>query len=78
MTEFIDVPRLVTIVKKAIREGGEQGRHPLFSVFIDSYCGRSNPPAWDENSHPRPLQEALKESADLRREGWITKIEPVT
>lgn len=47
----------------------------LWLVLIDLNCGYRKTD-WQINSAPKPLAAALDESADLRRDGWITRLTP--
>jgi hypothetical protein len=47
----------------------------LFWVLFDGNCG-IEPVEWErDHLYPEPLKEALDHAADLKRKGWITKIE---
>lgn len=49
----------------------------LFVVQIDTSCQPNKYKEWEDNSDAQPLASALRESADLRREGWGTRVLPI-
>jgi hypothetical protein len=53
-------------------------RAQLFVVLVDLHCGVIQPSDFQPNSDPKPLRDALVESDQLRRDGWITRLEPET
>ena len=47
----------------------------LFQVWVDLNFGEEEPDWW-WNSPPQPLADAVEESIDLRRGGYVTQLLP--
>lgn len=47
----------------------------LFQVWIDLNAGEGEPDWW-WNTPPKPLPDAVAESIECRRGGWVTQVLP--
>lgn len=50
---------------------------PLMQVWIDSNCGIIKPAHWEENSEPKPLEEAIEEARQAYESEFPIAILPI-
>jgi hypothetical protein len=66
-----------TVIERIEHQKVESAKPQLFQVWIDLNYG-DEPSEWWWNTPPKPLKDALEESARLKAEdpAWVTKVLP--